>query len=132
MMTSKKKRVLQQYCDAVGRGDLETVRSLVTDDYTHEFVGSTFLAGKRELHEVLERISAFSSALVSPAKFTFVDMVEEGDLVSGFFTGECELTGGGRFDGMYAIISRFRGDRLLSTREFVDTKLTDSLLGGAE
>jgi ketosteroid isomerase-like protein len=130
-MLSAKKLVVKQYCDAVGRGDIETVRSLVTDDYTHEFLGSTFLAGKRELPEVLERIKAFNAALVSGAKFTFQEMVEEGDLVLGIFTGECELRGGGRFDGIYAISCRFEGDRLVATRELVDTKLADSLLGQA-
>jgi ketosteroid isomerase-like protein len=124
-----KKQLVQQYVEAVGRGDIDTVLSLVTDDYTHEFLGSTFLAGTRQLGEVLERISAFNAALVSGAKFTFHDLVEEGDLVLGIFSGESELKGGGRFDGVYAISCRFRGDRLHATKELVDTKLADSLQG---
>lgn len=128
-MSNSKKEIVQQYCAAVGRGDIDTVRTLVTDDYTHEFLGSTFLAGTRQLPEVLERIAAFNAALVDGAKFTFTDIVEEGDLVLAFFTGECALESGGRFDGVYAISCRFKGDRLHATKELVDTKLADSLQG---
>lgn len=123
-----KKQIVQDYVHAVGRGDVETVRGLVTEDYTHEFLGSTFLAGIRQLPEVLERITGFNEALVSGAMFTFEEIVEEGDLVLAIFNGKAELKSGGRFDGIYAVSCRFRGDQLMATRELVDTKLVESLL----
>lgn len=129
-MLSVKKRVVQQYCDAVGRGDVETVRSLVTDDYTHEFLGSTVLAGKRELPELLGQVEAFHAALVSGAKFTLQETAEEGDVLLAILKGEWELRSGGRFEGIYAISCRFAGDRLLGIRELMDTKLADSFLDG--
>ena len=129
-MPSAKKRVLQQYCDAVGRGDIETVRGLVTDDYTHEFLGSTVLAGKRELPELLEQVRAFRGAVVSDARFTLQEMAEEGDLLLGLLKGEWELRSGGKFDGIYAVSCRFEGDRLRGIRELMDTKLADSFLTG--
>ena|SRR5438094_1892224 len=128
-MLSTKKSIVRQYCDAVGRGDIEAYRSFVTEDFTHEFLGSTVLAGKRSLPEAIERVQGFSAALAGDAKFVFQEMVEEGDLVAGFFTGECELADGRRFDGDYALICRFKGDRIQSTRELLDTKLADTLLG---
>lgn len=129
-MESSRKQTLRRYCDAVGRGDAEAIRELVTDDYTHEFLGSTGLAGKkRTLSGILEQLEAFSSALATPGKFTFYEMVEEGDLVAAIFSGKCELVSGKRFDGDYAVVCRFRGDKILSMRELIDTKLADSVFG---
>ena len=129
-MPSVKKQILKQYCDAVGRGDIETVRSLVTDDYTHEFLGSTVLAGKRELSELLKQVEAFHAALVSDARFTLQEMAEEGDALLGILKGEWELRSGGKFAGIYAVSCRFEGDRLRGIRELMDTKLADSFLTG--
>lgn len=130
MVRSSKKRIVQRYCDAVGRGDIETYRSLVTEDFTHEFLGTTIVAGKRTLRQAIERVQGFAAA-VAPARPSspYQEMVEEGDLVAGIFTSQCELADGRRFDGIFAITCRFRGYRIESTRELMDTKLADSLLG---
>ncbi|WP_340315005.1 nuclear transport factor 2 family protein [Rhizorhabdus argentea] len=127
-MESAKKQAVRQYCDAVGRGDAKTILSLVTEDYTHEFLGSTVLRGTRTLSQILEQLEAFSSALVGPGQFTFHEMVEEGDLVAATFSGKCELVNGKRFDGDYAAFIHFRGDKILMMRELIDTKLADSVL----
>jgi uncharacterized protein len=127
-MDSAKKQAVRQYLDAVGRGDAAVIRNLVTDDYTHEFLGSTVLSGKRSKAEILGQLDAFLSALAGPGKFTFHEMVEEGDLVAAIFSGEFELANGKRFDGDYAVVCRFRGEKIMSMRELIDTKLADSVL----
>ncbi|WP_176599195.1 MULTISPECIES: nuclear transport factor 2 family protein [Sphingobium] len=128
-MESAKKQAIHQYCDAVGRGDVEQIRSLVTEDYTHTFLGSTNFAGTRTLPELIAVLESFSAALASPGTFTFHEMAEEGDLVIAIFSGKCELANGNRFDGDYGAAFRFRGDKILSLRELVDTKLADSAFG---
>src|SRR6266498_3831937 len=127
-MDSVKKQVIRDYCDAVGRGDAEAIRGLVTKDYTHEFLGSTALRGKRNLSELMQQLDAFSSALATPGEFFFQEMVEEGNIVSAMFTGKCELVNGKRFDGDYAVFCHFRGEKILIMRELIDTKLADSVL----
>lgn len=111
-----------------GRGDGDAIRKLVTEDYSHEFLGSTALRGTRNLSQILEQLEAFSSVLAKPGEFEFQEMVEEGDLVAAIFSGKCELVNGKRFDGDYAVVCRFRGDKMLSMRELIDTKLADSVL----
>jgi hypothetical protein len=127
-MSSAKKQALRDYIDAVGRGNAETISRLVTEDYTHEFLGSTVLRGTRSREELLGQLDAFSSALASPGQFTFQEMIEEGDIVACIFSGKCELANGKRFDGDYAVFCHFRGDKILKMRELIDTKLADSVL----
>lgn len=126
-MDSVRKQAIRDYCDAVGRGDAETILGLVTEDYMHEFLGSTALRGTRTLTELLAQLEAFSSALAAPGQFTFYEMVEEGDIVSAAFSGKCELVNGRRFDGDYAVFVHFRGDKISMMRELIDTKLADSV-----
>lgn len=129
-MSSAKKDAIRNYIDAVGRGDGETIRGLVADGFTHEFLGTTALAGKkRQLAEILDQLEVFSSSLAVPGEFTFQEMVEEGDLVAAFFSGKCELKNGKRFDGDYAVVCSFEGDKILTFRELIDTKLADEVLG---
>lgn len=125
---SLKKQVIRQYCDAVGKGDAEGIKNITTEDYVHEFLGSTALRGKRTRSELLDQLVAFSSALAAPGEFTFQEMVEEGDIVSAMFSGKCALKNGKRFDGDYAVFVHFRGDKILLMRELIDTKLADSVM----
>ncbi|WP_340265602.1 nuclear transport factor 2 family protein [Sphingobium mellinum] len=129
-MDSVKKKAVRDYCDAVGRGDGAALSKIVTEDYSHEFLGTTVLAeaGVRTLDQILSQLELFSAALVRPGKFTFHEMVEEGDMVIAIFSGECELKNGRQFNGDYAAVCRFRGDKILSMRELMDTKLADSVL----
>jgi ketosteroid isomerase-like protein len=127
-MDTPKKKALKTYIDAVGRCDGEALRSVVTEDYTHEFLGTTVLKGTRTLAEILRQLDVFSSALARPAQFTFQEVVEEGDIVSAMFSGKCELANGKRFDGDYAVFCHFRGNKILKMRELIDTKLADAVL----
>lgn len=127
-MDSAKKKAVRDYVAAVGKGDGEALRTFVTEDYTHEFLGSTALRGTRTLTEILGQLEAFSSALARPGEFLFQEMVEEGDVVSAMFSGKCELVNGKRFDGDYAVFCHFRGDKILKMRELIDTKLADDVL----
>ncbi|NRP90602.1 Ketosteroid isomerase-related protein [Rhizobium mongolense subsp. loessense] len=130
-MTQKtqKKQAVQDYLDAVGRGDAETMASLVADDFLHEFLGSTvFAVGKRTFPENRELLRTFRASLVADGKFTIEDIAEEEDLVLAIFTGECELVSGKRYDGIYAASFRFREDKIISMRELMDTKLADAVM----
>lgn len=127
-MSSPKKQALIRYIEAVAKGDADGIRSVVTEDYTHHFLGTTVLAGTRSLSDILAQLEAFTSALVKPAEFTFDLIVEEGDVVSAMFSGKCELVNGNRFDGDYAVFCRFRGDKILAMHELIDTKLADAVL----
>lgn len=127
-MSSPNKQTLRDYIDAVGRGDVDTVSRVTTEDYTHEFLGSTTLKGIRSRSEILEQLKIFSSALARPGEFTFQEMVEEGNTVSAMFSGKCELVNGKRFDGDYAVFCHFREGKILKLFELIDTKLADSVL----
>ncbi|WP_340268512.1 nuclear transport factor 2 family protein [Sphingobium mellinum] len=127
-MESVKKQAVRGYITAVGKGDGESLLAFVTEDFTHEFLGSTVLRGTRTLSDILGQLEAFSSALVRPGEFTFQELVEEGDIVSAMFSGKCELVNGKRFDGDYAVFCHFRGDKILKMRELIDTKLADEVL----
>ena len=128
-MDSAKKQAVRDYCEAVGRGDGAALSKLVTDDYTHDFLGTTVLAqaGTRTREQILNQLGMFSAALVRPGKFTFHEMAEEGDMVIAIFSGECELKNGKQFNGDYAAVCRFKGDKIQSMRELMDTKLADSV-----
>lgn len=126
-MDSARKQAVRDYVDAVGRGDADTISRLITEDYTHEFLGSTTLRGTRTREEILQQLETFSSALTCPGQFTFQEMIEEGDIVASIFSGKCELVNGKRFDGDYMAFCYFRDGKILKMRELIDTKLADSL-----
>lgn len=126
-MDSARKRAVREYTDAAGKGDVDKILGLVTEDFSHELLGSTEFSGKRSLAEVLELVKSFSTALAS-SEFIFHEMAEEGDLVAAIFSGRCLLTNGKRYDGDYGLVCSFRGDKIQTLRELVDTKLADSVL----
>ena len=127
-MDSPRKKALKTYIEAVGRGDADAVRGVVTEDYTHEFLGTTMLKGKRSLSDILEQLEAFTAFLAAPGEFIFQEVVEEGDMVSAMFSGKCELANGKRFDGDYAVFCHFRGEKIVLMCELIDTKLADAVL----
>lgn len=127
-MDSPKKQALKDYIAAVGTGNAAGVRAVVTDDYEHEFLGTTVLRGKRPLPVILEQLELFTSAVVGPIQFTFQEVIEEGDVVAAMFSGKCQLANGKRFDGDYAVFCHYTGDKIRLMRELIDTKLADEVL----
>ena len=129
---SDKKRAVEGYLNAVAAGDADAMVSFVTEDYTHEFIGSTvFAEKKRNVADNLEMLANFKTAMVSPGKFTIREIVEEGDIVSVMFTGEFELHGGKRYDSSYAAMVYFRDGKMAYMRELMDTKLADAVMAPA-
>ncbi|WP_176599196.1 MULTISPECIES: nuclear transport factor 2 family protein [Sphingobium] len=128
-MDGFKKQVVQQFFDAVAAGDAARLRSLVTDDFTHRFLGTTALAGTRNFAELSAMQTAFSAALAGPGAFTIDEIAEEGNLVLAVLSGSFALKNGKRYDGDYVASIGFRGDHILYMHELGDTKLADDVFG---
>lgn len=123
------KDVARSWLEAVGRGDLETFRSLVTDDIVHTVTGTSVLSGDRDLAGLLQLVSQLKQFTVAGLRFEFSHFTEEDDRVAVEFTGTAELINGTRYDNVYHLLFHFRDGKVARVKEYLDTQLVSDTIG---
>jgi ketosteroid isomerase-like protein len=135
-MTNPNKEVAQRWLAATGRGDIAAFRELMTPDACWELMGTSVLAGKRNLEEVAELAGQLFSATKDGLTFEVHAVTAEEDRVAIEFTGSAELVNGARYDNAYHVLFYFRDGRICCVKEYCDSKTIDAavgpLLAGAE
>jgi hypothetical protein len=123
------KDVARSWLEAVGRGDLETFRSLNTEDVVHTVVGTSVLSGDRDLAALLELVGQLAQFTKAGLHFEFSHFTEEQDRVAVEFTGATELVNGTRYDNVYHLLFHFRDGKVARVKEYLDTQLVTDTVG---
>jgi ketosteroid isomerase-like protein len=114
---------LQCLCDG---GDLDEGFTLLSDDFTYWSNVTRTSGGK----EYLRRITETRKAAVE-ITLDLVACVNEGEKVVVEAQGYGVTTAGIRYDSPYAFIFETRDGRIVSLREYSDTRLAAEVLGAA-
>lgn len=123
------KDVARSWLEAVGSGDLETFKSLVTDDVVHTVMGTSVLSGDRGFDALVELVSQLKQFTVDGLRFEFSQFTEEDDRVAVEFTGTAELVTGARYDNTYHLLFHFRDGKVARVKEYLDTQLVNDTIG---
>ena len=123
------KAIAIRWLESVGSGDLETFKTLVTDDVVHEVIGTSVLSGTRTLDELLELAGGLFQATKNGLRFDIQDVTAEDDRVAVHFEGSSELLTGGTYNNTYHLLFKLRDGKVCRVWEYTDTKYLDEVLG---
>jgi len=130
------KELAQRWLEAVGSGDTDSVRTLMSDDAVWQLMGTSVLAGERDVDGLVELAALLHSAMKDGLEFEFLHFTAEDDRVAVEFRGRSELAAGGSYDNVYHLLFHFRDGKIVHVKEYTDSKIIDAavgpLLAGAE
>ena len=120
---------------SVGGGDTDTMRSLMTEDAVWQLMGTSILAGERDVDGLVELAGQLHAAMKDGVTFQFENFTAEEDRVAVEFSGRAELVTGGSYNNVYHLLFHFRDGKVAHVKEYTDSKIIDAavgpLLGGA-
>jgi ketosteroid isomerase-like protein len=123
------KAIAIRWLESVGSGDLETFKTLVTDDVVHEVMGTSVLSGTRTLDELLDLAGGLFGATKDGLRFDIQDVTAEDDRVAVHFEGSSDLLNGGVYNNTYHLLFKLRDGKVCRVWEYTDTKYVDEVLG---
>ena len=127
-MSQTSKAIAEKFIRALGRGDAETVKSLITDDIVAVCTGTSAVSGTRGYAEVVGACDIFKQIMKDGIKFDLISTTAEEDRVSMEMRGHSELVNGAAYNNEYHFLFTIRDGRVCRIKEYIDTKLADQVL----
>jgi ketosteroid isomerase-like protein len=123
------KRTAERWLRSVGSGDTEALRSLMTEDAVWQLMGTSVLAGERDVDGLVELAGQLHAAMKGGLDFEFLNFTAEDDRVAVEFRGRSELITGGSYDNAYHLLFHFRDGKICHVKEYTDSKIIDAAVG---
>lgn len=131
MNNEGKKATVNDFWEAMNRGDLDAQLALCTEQVTFTVSGTTGASGANEGKTAVRRHFQNFASLVEPgARMNVRELIAEGDVVLCLSDGAMRGRTGIPYNNTYAFVFRFQGDRVSSVTEFLDTALVETALFG--
>lgn len=127
-MSGSNKDIAQKFLEALGGGDVETVKTLITDDMIAVCTGTSLLSGTRGSADIIGVGDVFKKITKSGLRFEILTMTSEEDRVSVEAKGYSELVTGAAYNNEYHFLFFIRDGRIYKMKEYIDTKLADAVL----
>lgn len=124
-LTNSSKAIVQGYMDALTTGDFNALRSFFTPESTWTLAGDlplsgTWTGGAQILDEF---VPAMVARLVPESmEFAFDGLIAEGDRVLAEWSTRALARSGGRYDQHCLAVFTVRDGKIVSVREYFDTK----------
>jgi uncharacterized protein len=132
MGIEENKQVVLDFYDAAARGDMDHCFGLLSDDVEWTNIGTTqfsgTFSGKQALLEQL--LGPLFGQLKAGISTTIERLTAEGDVVVAQTTGKSETHDGVPYNNTYCQVMRVRGGQIIEVKEYFDTQLAASVLGG--
>ena len=122
------KAIVRKFFEALGRGDAAGLGQVLTDDVEAICTGSSVLSGIRHLKEILGVAQVLPMVTQSGIDFEILEMTAEDNRVSCEAQGHSTLVNGAAYDNQYHNLFYLREGRIYRIKEYIDTKLTDTVL----
>lgn len=131
-----RKEVAQTFMVALDAGDVELVRSLISDDFHVQFMDQTpifenggDIPNRMAMPEFLAGgVPLIRSVTVDGMHFVFTSVVAEGDEVVIFGKSDAQTVTGKAYRNVYAWRIVFSGDKIVELNEFCDTHLARNII----
>jgi uncharacterized protein len=128
-MSEANKATALKFVDALGKGDAETVKTLVTADVQAVAKGTSIGSGSRNHAEIIAVFGMFSQITKTGLNPKIVSVSADADRVAVEWEGNCTLVNGTPYNNQYCTVFYFRDGKICKLNEYFDTKLTDAALG---
>lgn len=126
---SDNKEMAERWLRAVGGGDTDQLRTLMTDDAVWQLMGASVLAGERDVDGLIELAGMLHGAMKNGLEFEFLNFTAEDDRVAVEFRGKAELAAGGSYNNVYHLLFHFRDGKVAHVKEYTDSKILDEAVG---
>ncbi|KAJ7221561.1 hypothetical protein GGX14DRAFT_430161 [Mycena pura] len=124
----------QSFLDAICKGDLSGLESLMTEDFAWRLLPVSLGALRRNKRQFLLQTAALGS-LFGSLKLGIhpsLEVVQTADSVAMHVVGEGHLATGAPYSSEYIMIFHCEGDRVRSMTEFVDSDNLRGVLGAGD
>lgn len=127
-MSQANKDATVKLVQAIGRGDVDTIKSLVTEDMTIVTTGSSAISGTHTYADLMCFATAFPKIAKGGIEIKVLRLTAEENCVACEAQGRSTLINGAAYDNQYHFLMLFRDGRIYQMREYMDTKLVDAVL----
>ena len=128
-MSEANKAVALKFIDALGKGDAETVKTVITEDVVAIAKGTSIGSGSRSYAEIVATFGMFGQITKTGLNPKILSVTAEGDRVAVEWEGYCTLVTGTEYNNQYCTVFWLRDGKICKLSEYFDTKLTDAALG---
>ena len=129
------KQVVREFLKALGSGDVEAMKKLLTEDAKAVCIGTCIMSGTRDKAEILAALTMLGQVTKNGIEFKILNMTAEADRVSCEFEGVSALANGTPYNNQYHFLVFLRDGKISLIKEYMDTKLVDDrfrpLMGAA-
>lgn len=122
------KTIVKNFLAALGRGDVDALRGLLSEDAVAICTGTSLVSGTRSYAEICATAGMLGAIARSGIDFEILSMTAEDDRVSCEVQGHATLINGAAYDNQYHFLFFVRGGRIFRIKEYIDTKLADAVL----
>ncbi|MET0986346.1 MAG: nuclear transport factor 2 family protein [Steroidobacteraceae bacterium] len=126
---SDNKALVKSFLEALGAGDAERLKALITKDITAVATGSSVLSMTRNYDDIVGTAQMLKAATKNGIEFRFLNLTAEADRVAVEVEGYSTLVNGVPYNNQYHMLFFIRDGKICKMKEYFDTKLADAALG---
>jgi uncharacterized protein len=126
---SDNKKLVTAFMQALGKGDAEAMKPLLTADMVAVCTGTCLLSGSRNAAEILGAVGMLKQATKNGIDFKLLNLTAEEDRVAVEAEGYSTLVNGTPYNNQYHFLFFIRDGKVCRLKEYMDTKLVQDSLG---
>lgn len=127
-MSIANKETAKKFLSAMGTGDVDTVKSVITADMMIVTTGTSLMSGTLDYNTILAIAGGISAVTKAGIAFKFLQLTAEEDRVAVETEGSSTMLDGTPYNNQYHFLIFFRDGKVCKMREYLDTKLVDAVL----
>lgn len=128
-MSEANKALVVEFMNAMGRGDVETVKALSTDDLVAITTGTGIVSGTRNYEVIMQSVAAFPQITKAGVTVKILNLTAEDDRVAMEWDGFATMVSGKEYNNHYHNLMFIRDGKVCKMVEYCDLKLADYALG---
>ena len=128
-MLEENKTIVKNFLKALGSGDLETFKSLISQDIVAVCTGTSVLSTTRDYKQLCLTAESLGQVTKSGIDFKILCLTAENDRVACEVEGYSTLVTGSPYNNQYHFLMYLRGGKIYKIKEYLDTKKVDAVLG---
>lgn len=128
MTNEAHKDAVRTYFKAMGAGDVDLFRSVISDDYVAIISGQSNISGTLTYDQVLAFVGGVPKMTKGGFNFDIVSLTAEDDRVASESNGQSTLSNDAEYNNQYIHLFRFRDGKIREVREYMDTTLAEKVL----
>lgn len=126
-MLETNKSVVRKFMQALGAGDADGMKSLITPDIEAICTGTCLLSSTRGHDEIVGAAGMLKQVTQAGIAFEILQLTAEGDRVAAEIQGRATLVTGASYNNEYHFLFFLRDGKIYRMKEYMDTLLTQTV-----